>query len=587
MEPRKPPAGRPAERSRTSALVKVAVAVLAPCLFLAFAEIVLAIGGVRVPAYAGLPPGVADYWIPYGDDEASSGFQRSFPRRYRFRPEPLPVFVRVKPKNGYRAFILGESSVEGTPYELGNFCDWLRLRLGAMLPGRFVEVVNAGNPGWHATEIRTLLQECLRHDADLVVWMVGHNEMVPQNVIQLRNEHAHPWRSSLVSFVRGLRVAEVLRRRLLRAPNDRIAAFADIDTARSRCFGEEFPLLQRRFREATEGAVGDARRARVPIVLCTLPRNVTDQPPSVSVHRVELRNDPSLAAVWRGALGAARNRLDTANDAEGALSILTRAERIDDEPAELHFVKGRALERLGRLEEARASYLRALELDGCPMRALPWVEAAIREIAMKYDVPLVDLERIFDAAGRIGLAGSEFICDNVHPSLDGHERIAEEILDVLETQLSVPLQRELDVRGAEGRRALGLDAYREFQASCSECLANLRLVLESNACNELWIRTRALCESALRLQPNQWEVSAALGLLDVMGGERDTGRARIERALREDAYVRTSYIFYYRTQEPFRRVLDNAGVDIGSVERSLTPGEKMQLDNRLARFANR
>jgi lysophospholipase L1-like esterase len=587
MEPGVTPTGNAAARPRTPLRRKIAVAIAAPLLFVALTEVVLALGGVRVPAYAGLPPGVSDYWIPWEQAGKPAGYQRAFPRRYRFRPEPMPVFLREKPSNGYRVFVLGESSVEGTPYELGTFCDWLQLRLTAMLPGRAVEVVNTGNPGWHATEIRTLLQECLRHGPDAIVWMVGHNEMVPQNVQNLRNEIEHPWKTAVYSGVRRLRISSLLTQLGLTRPEARIVIHGQGELTARRCVGAELPLLQARFREATEGAVLDALRGETPIVLCTLPRNLRTYPPSVSVHREDFVKDPGKLQAWRLAVQKARQVLDERGSPSVAVEYLTRAEKWDDTPAELHFLMGCALERIGKSEDAVARYRKALDNEGCPMRAQPWVEAAIREVAGRHRTPLVDLERVFDQSARLGLAGDELICDNVHPNLDGHERIADEILRIFESSLGIPLDRSRDVTGEAGRKAIGLDIYRRFEATRSECVSNLRRVLETGKLDELYRSTRDQCESVLKLQPEQWEVSAALGMLKALSGDPCNGKRLVESAMARDEYVLTSYIFYHKTQPPFRIVLDKAGVDIAAAERNLTPGQRTQLQNRLQRQALR
>src|SRR5688572_18392362 len=157
------------EISRTRRWLKrLLVSVLAPATCLVLVETVLALSGVRVPRYDGFgDPG--RYWIPWQAEGQAAGFVRVRPRLFRHFPEQQPLFLADKPAHGYRVFVLGESSVKGDPYETGCFTDWLRLRLTAMLPDRAVEVVNAGNPGWHASDVRLLLQECLEHQPDLLV----------------------------------------------------------------------------------------------------------------------------------------------------------------------------------------------------------------------------------------------------------------------------------------------------------------------------------------------------------------------------------------------------------------------------------
>jgi len=262
-------------------LIRIGLIVAAPLAFLLLLEGGLAVAGVHVPRYTGFQDQGA-YWVPCQVKGRPAGYDRVFPRNYRKFPEPLPLFVRDKPANGWRVFVLGESSVKGLPYETGCFTDWLRLRATAMLPGRRVEVVNAGNVGWHATDIRNLAQECLEHEPDLLVWMVGHNEFTPHNVLTLRREVEHPVQHALRCAVSRLRTAQWLSRYLpaLRPPRE--AVFDHLQSDERPCYGPELALLKQRFREATAGVVADAQAAGVPIVLCTMVRNLRDSPPSYS-----------------------------------------------------------------------------------------------------------------------------------------------------------------------------------------------------------------------------------------------------------------------------------------------------------------
>ncbi len=576
-----PPAGS-SPRRRAPLWKKLVTAIVSPVLFIGLVELALAATGFERPLYAGLPPGVTTYWIPWSEPGAPDGFTRSFPRSYKNFPEEQPIFVAEKPPNGYRVFVLGESSVQGLPFEVGSFCDWLRIRLRAMLPERFVEVVNAGNPGWHAKEIRTLARESARHAPDLMIWMVGHNEMVPQNVLALREEHERPLWHAATSLVNGLRVRHALARFVPKFSLKR-ETFHDRKPDDFRpCYDAELPLLKRRFREATAGVVADCRAARIPLVLCTLTRNVRESPPSGSFFSPEVLADPARREAWERIYGEALEAIGR-KDATSALAVLARAEAIDPSPARLHFARGQALEMLGETAEARASYFRALELDSCPMRAAPWVETAIREVAAETSTPLADVERMLDADSPLQIAGFDWVVDNVHPSLGGHERIAELLLSVMERKLGLALDHTLDPPREEARRAIGVDVYDTYFSSRATCLANLQLVVQSGRKDELWTKAMELCDEVLRVAPKDWEIVAARGVLEAIAGNADEARSILRRAMTEDDMVRLVHVYYFHAEPPFRRVLESTGIDWAAEESRLHPSGKTILDNRLRR----
>jgi lysophospholipase L1-like esterase len=558
---------------------KLLLALLAPALFLGAAEAVLALAGVAVPRYDGLgDPG--RYWLPRAAAGEPAGYDRAFPRSYKQFPEKQPLFLAEKPANGWRVFVLGESSVKGLPYETGCFSDWLRLRCAAMLPDRTVEVVNAGNAGWHATDIRLLLQESLAHQPDLLVWMVGHNEFVPHNVLDLRAELLHPVRHALGRSAGALRITHWLSSFVTRLERTRPVTFDRRHSDEEPCYGPELPLLRERFREATAGAVADARAAGVPIVLCTLPRNIRQWPPANSFFSPALRADPALRAQWDEAYGRGLAALE-AGDTGAALAALDEARRIDAAPAKLHFALGRALAAANQPEQAREAWLRSLAQDGGPMRAQDWAEQAIRDVAADSLAPLVDLQALFDDRAPLKLMGKELISDNCHPNLAGHELIATALLGVLERELHVPFDRSRDVGPVKGRAALGISEHQVHLARQAESLNLVKLALQAGAVGEAWSQAHAECLDVLSVDPRAWEVVGGLGLLEGMAGHADKARGLIEKAMAGDLYVKSSYVFFWKTEEPYRKVFAAANLDMSLVEASLTPDQRLQLANRM------
>ncbi|HZL99602.1 MAG TPA: tetratricopeptide repeat protein [Planctomycetota bacterium] len=560
-------------------LVRIGLVLAAPVACLLLLEGVLALAGVRVPRYAGFQDGGA-YWIPCELEGRPPGYTRCFPRNYKQAPEELPLFLRDKPGNGWRVFVLGESSVKGLPYEVGCFSDWLRLRARAMLPGRTVEVVNAGNVGWHASDIRTLAQECLEHEPDLLIWMVGHNEFVPHNVLTLRRELERPVLHALQGAVSGLRTARWLGRYLPALRPQRESVFDQLQSEERPCFGPELPLLRQRFREATAGVVADARAAGVPIILCTMARNLRQSPPSYSYYSEAMRADPALRAHWDEAYAAGLLALQQ-GDAPGALAALGQALALDSTPAKLHYALGQAHAQAGQAEEARAAYARALEQDASPMRAQAWAEQAIRDVAAESGAPLADLQTLFDGSSPLGVAGNELIFDNCHPNLRGHELIAQTLLELIERQLQLPFDRSRDVPPERGRALLGLDQYGAFLAQRGEALNLVKLALQSGAVDDLWTRASESCTAVLQADPADWEVQGGLGLLEALAGRAAEARGLIEAAMAKNPYVKTSYVYFWTTEPAYRRAFAAAGLDMAAVEASLSPSERSQVQNRL------
>src|SRR5205085_7614902 len=108
------------------------------------------------------------------------------------------------------------------------------------------------------------------------------------------------------------------------------------------------------------------------------------------------------------------------SDTAGALALLQRAATIDDQYAQVHFEIGTCLLELGRTSEARESWIKAKELDVCPLRMLELMKAIMRRVAEETKTSLVDGDALIAAHSRSGFPDRQWLVDHVHPSMSGH-----------------------------------------------------------------------------------------------------------------------------------------------------------------------
>jgi hypothetical protein len=48
-----------------------------------------------------------------------------------------------------------------------------------------------------------------------------------------------------------------------------------------------------------------------------------------------------------------------------------------------------------------------------------------------------------------------------------------------------------------------------------------------------------------------------------------------------NAYVQTSYVFFWKTEETYRKVFAEAGLDMAAAYAALEPEKKLQIENRI------
>lgn len=372
--------------------------VLLPILILAGLE-----AGLRVFSYGGN----LSLFVP-APDAASPyyGVNRDVGRRYfrltSFNPSPRKdLFLREKPANGFRVFVLGESSAAGFPY--GNNVTFPRIlnrRLADAFPEKRVEVVNTAMTAVTSYTLLDFMDEILEQKPDALVVYAGHNEFygalgaasmeslgrngtVVRAWLKLRRFRTFLLVRDAVGLVQ--KAAASGRRSVRSGGGDAM------ETEMSRIADDRpIPLgspvyesAKRNFRRNLGDILSKAKAADVPVFIGDLASNVRDQAPFIS---------------------EASGNLPAAGDV---------------------FREARMLERSGRFDAARAAYLRAKDLDGLRFRSSEEFNAVIREEAARAGATLVEVKTAFESASPNGLVGASLMHEHLHPKIDGYFLMAD------------------------------------------------------------------------------------------------------------------------------------------------------------------
>jgi hypothetical protein len=124
---------------------------------------------------------------------------------------------------------------------------------------------------------------------------------------------------------------------------------------------------------------------------------------------------------------SARDDIESRSRAARALQHVGRwkeaAQKYEDALArspgfsEFHFQLAESLAHDNRLQESISHYAQALELDGHPVRMLqPWRQA-VREVAGRHTIPLIDADAVLRRLTPHGLLDRSVFLDYVHPNL--------------------------------------------------------------------------------------------------------------------------------------------------------------------------
>ena len=103
-------------------------------------------------------------------------------RRYFYTQSTIPtpprqLFLKEKPKNGYRIFVLGESSAAGFPYgNNASFPNILERGLSNAFPEKKIEVISVAMAAINSYTLLDLVDEILPQKPDALLIYTGHNE---------------------------------------------------------------------------------------------------------------------------------------------------------------------------------------------------------------------------------------------------------------------------------------------------------------------------------------------------------------------------------------------------------------------------
>ena len=394
--------------------------------FILIELILLAVGVTplyeRSDSYVGFS-GYAPLYIESTSNDGKLILKTAFNKIGWFNPQTFPA---RKADGTTRIFCLGGSTTYGRPYDdRTSFSGWLREFLPKVDSDHQWEVINAGGISYASYRVVRLMDELANYEPDLFIVYSGHNEFLEKR-----------------TYDKLLKTPEILRNLGSLASRMRLySALFDFTYERS-------AVLSTEVKAVLDGSVGPddyhrddqmrdailehyrislvrmtyiAERAGAKLILVTPASNIGDfspfkTEPGPRVNDIHIKQVNSLKL-------AATAALDDSDYAQ-ALAISKQALDLDDRDAELLYLRGRALKGLGRMDEARQSFIDARDEDVCPLRALTPIRSIVTDIAKKKETGFVDFVDIVNHTSPNSITGSELFLDHVHPTIESNRMLA-------------------------------------------------------------------------------------------------------------------------------------------------------------------
>jgi tetratricopeptide (TPR) repeat protein len=306
------------------------------------------------------------------------------------------MFLKEKPKNGFRVLVMGSSTVLGFPYNQNvMFTRILQERLQDSYPDKKVEVINTALTAVNSFTLLDFIGDVLDEDPDVVLIYAGHNEFYGAFGIG-SVEKSNRWRALILVHEKLLtfRLYQFLRNAITRTGEVFSGDNTDqdvrgtlmkliVDNKEIGYKSETYSIGIERYRKNIEQIVKKAKRKNVPVFISELVSNTKDIKPFCS---------------------------ETSAGYPAALDI---------------YNNGITNEMEGEFNPAKENYYRAKDLDCIRFRASEDINKVIHELAAKYNAHLIPMKNVFEDASPNKLIGYNLITEHLHPNIDGYFLMAD------------------------------------------------------------------------------------------------------------------------------------------------------------------
>ena len=378
------------------------ITLLIPVFFFIILELVLQLFnyGGNLDLFISAPEGYEKYYMLNPDVGKRYFFvQTSVP------DPPNDLFLREKPENGYRIFVMGGSSAAGYPY--GNnimFSRILQKRLSDVFPKKNIEVINTAITAVNSFTILDFIDEVIEAEADAVLIYAGHNEFYGA-LGAASNESLGKIRPLVRLYLKLQKFKTfILLRNLLGSVKrwkDKKYHGRNLNnpnaTLMERIVGEQiipinsstYNLGKNQFEQNLRSILEKVKKAKVDIIFSELVSNVKDLKPFVSV-----KSDSFL-------------------------------------PADQVYLLAQNFEQAEKFNQAKEKYYLAKDLDGLRFRATEEFNQIIHQVAAEFETPIVPMKEYFEKASPASLIGDNLMLEHLHPNVDGYFLMAHAFFETI------------------------------------------------------------------------------------------------------------------------------------------------------------
>lgn len=379
--------------SKRRKLIFTAISILLPFIFLVIIELTLRISGYgdNHSLFIQHPDKEFNEYMVVNPEIGKKYFQK-----LEYSSPAKDIFLKHKPDDVFRIFVMGSSDVAGFPYENNlMFSRILNEQLRDAYPNKKIEMVNTALTAINSFTLADFMPQILEQQPDAILLYAGHNEFygafgVGSNEaffhspalirmhLKLMNYRIYQLVVDLVGRSTGIFKSgeQALKKR--GTLMTRMVKDADIIYG-SKQYKEGLNNFEQNF----NSMLSKAKQKNVMVFISDLVSNLRDTKPFKSIQ---------------------------ANGLKGA-----------DE----YYEAAKVYEKQGESEKARENYTLARDYDCIRFRASSDINQIIRKLAGKYDCKFVPTLALFNSNSPSGIVGDNLLTEHVHPNIPGEFLLSE------------------------------------------------------------------------------------------------------------------------------------------------------------------
>jgi len=305
------------------------------------------------------------------------------------------IFLKRKPENGFRIFLMGSSTLYGFPYDRNLMASRiLHQRLQDAYPHKNIEVINTSITAINSITLKDYIKQILKCSPDAILIYAGHNEFygafgVGSNETMSKSSFLR----NLHFTFSNLRIYQLMRS-TIHGISKQLAKKSDSADAKETLMksivkdkdivykSEQYNSGIKQFQSNLTYILDEAQKKSVPVFLSDLVSNIKDLHPFGDT---------------------ASKNFSAATKYRKAISTLSSGDTL----------------------LAKELFYEAKDLDPVRFRASEEINQIIYSLAEQSGVFLIPTKKWFSNASKGGLIGNNLLTEHVHPNIDGQFVLAD------------------------------------------------------------------------------------------------------------------------------------------------------------------